>query len=235
MRQSMRQRRPSAAMVVAIVALVSSFAGPALAGPVVELAKKATFNGSKIKNRTISGNKLKDNTLTGNQIDESKLGQVPSAKAADTATNATNATKATTATSATTAGVAGQAYTASNTGGGTNAGTVSVTVPAGDYVATGVCTANIGPGGANPGSLDTALTSDNDTGHNVSGFVTVPNSGYSFLGVYGDAKGVDTSGFHLPSGGTITQSCSKDTFSQAASIGVFDLEITATQVAHLNG
>jgi hypothetical protein len=78
-------------MVVAIVALVSSFAGPAIAGPVVELAKKATFNGSKIKNRSISGVKLKNNTITGTQVNEGKLGKVPKAASADSAGSATTA------------------------------------------------------------------------------------------------------------------------------------------------
>jgi hypothetical protein len=86
-------------MVVAITALVSSFAGPAIADQAATIAAK--LNGSKIKNRSISGSKLRNNTITGRQVAESKLGKVPSAAKADSATSATNATNATNATSAT--------------------------------------------------------------------------------------------------------------------------------------
>lgn len=101
MDRKVRAHRPSPAMLVAIVALISSFAGPALADQAVTIAAKV--NGSKIKSRSISGNKLKNNTITGKQVNEGKLGQVPSAKSADSATNATNATNATSATNATNA------------------------------------------------------------------------------------------------------------------------------------
>ena len=101
-------RRPSPAMLVALVALVSSFAGPALADQAVEVAKKAKLiNGSKIKTRSIGGSKLKNNTLTGKQVAESKLGKVPKAKQADTATTAGSAATAVTAGTATTAGSVG--------------------------------------------------------------------------------------------------------------------------------
>jgi hypothetical protein len=89
-------RRPSPAMVIAIVALVSSFAGPAIADQASVIAAK--LNGSKIKARSIPGSALRNNTITGKQVKESKLGKVPSAKKADSATNANSATNATNAT-----------------------------------------------------------------------------------------------------------------------------------------
>lgn len=68
-------RRPSAALVLSLVALFFALAG------VGYTASK--INGKNIKNKSISGKKLKKNTLTGTQINESKLGQVPSAATAD--------------------------------------------------------------------------------------------------------------------------------------------------------
>jgi hypothetical protein len=88
----LRARKPSPAMLVAIVALVSSFAGPAVADQAVQIAK--ALNGGKIKAHSIAGSKLKNNTITGKQVNEGKLGKVPSAGTADSATTATNATDA---------------------------------------------------------------------------------------------------------------------------------------------
>lgn len=68
------RRRPTAPMVVAIVALVVAMTGSAIAGPL-----KTVIDGSSIKKHSIPGNRLIDHTLTGQQIDVSKLGTVPSA------------------------------------------------------------------------------------------------------------------------------------------------------------
>ena len=67
-------RRPSPAMVVAIVALIVALAGTAYAAQ--------TINGGAIMKQTIGGGKLKQNTLTGFQINTNKLGLVPAAKRA---------------------------------------------------------------------------------------------------------------------------------------------------------
>ena len=77
------RRRPSAAMVVAIVALVVAMAGSALAGPL-----KSVILGSSIKKHSIPGNRLIDHTLTRRQINLGKLGTVPVAALALNATNA---------------------------------------------------------------------------------------------------------------------------------------------------
>ena len=69
-----RNRRPSPAMVVAIIALITALAGTAYAAQ--------TINGGAIKKQTIGGGKLKQKTLTGYQINTNKLGIVPSAKRA---------------------------------------------------------------------------------------------------------------------------------------------------------
>lgn len=67
----LRNRRPSAAMVVAVIALIAALAGTAYAA--------RTINGALIKRGTITGGKLKKKTLTGAQINTRRLGVVPAA------------------------------------------------------------------------------------------------------------------------------------------------------------
>jgi hypothetical protein len=67
-------RRPSAAMAVAVIALIAALAGTAYAAKVI--------NGALIQRGTITAGKLKKKTLTGFQINTNKLGVVPSAKVA---------------------------------------------------------------------------------------------------------------------------------------------------------
>jgi hypothetical protein len=72
--KELKNRRPSAAMVVAIIALIVALAGTAYAAQ--------TINGGAIKKQTIGGGKLKHKTLTGYQINTNKLGVVPTAQRA---------------------------------------------------------------------------------------------------------------------------------------------------------
>ena len=72
--KSFESRRPSPAMIVAIVALITALAGTAYAAQ--------TINGGAIKKQTIGGGKLKKKTLTGFQVNTNKLGVVPAAKRA---------------------------------------------------------------------------------------------------------------------------------------------------------
>jgi hypothetical protein len=78
-------RRPSASLVVSIVALVFAVSGSAMA------ASKLVSGNSLIKKQSLSGNRLMNHTLTGTQINLSKLGTVPSAANAATATTAGSA------------------------------------------------------------------------------------------------------------------------------------------------
>jgi hypothetical protein len=71
---TLRNRRPSPAMVVAVIALIVALAGTAYAAQ--------TINGGAIKKQTIGAGKLKHKTLTGYQINTNKLGVVPSAQRA---------------------------------------------------------------------------------------------------------------------------------------------------------
>jgi len=67
------KRRPSPALIVAMIALVVALGGTAYA---------AQINGSSIVKQSIGGGKLKQKTLTGYQINTNKLGVVPTAKRA---------------------------------------------------------------------------------------------------------------------------------------------------------
>src|SRR6476469_3564499 len=71
---TLKHRRPSPAMVVAMVALFVALAGTAYAAQ--------SINGGAIQKQTIGGGKLKQKTLTGYQINTNKLGVVPSAQRA---------------------------------------------------------------------------------------------------------------------------------------------------------
>lgn len=98
MRSTISIRRPSAALVVAIVALFAALGGTGYAA--------ATLSGRDIQKRSIPANRVITNSLGGGQINESKLGPVPVAQqalTAQTAASATEATHATSADSATTA------------------------------------------------------------------------------------------------------------------------------------
>jgi hypothetical protein len=70
----LKKRRPSASMIVAILALVVALGGTAYAAQQI--------NGGAIVKQSIGAGKLKHKTLTGYQINTNKLGAVPSAKRA---------------------------------------------------------------------------------------------------------------------------------------------------------
>lgn len=96
-------RRPSPAMVVALVALVCALTGTAWAAlgknsVGTKQLKTGAVTSAKIKKGAVTAAKVRKHSLTGQNINLSKLGTVPSA------TDAVNATKADTATSAGTAG-----------------------------------------------------------------------------------------------------------------------------------
>jgi hypothetical protein len=88
MRKFLKSRRPSPAMIVALLALFVAMGGSVYA------ANK--FSGKLIKKGSEPGNRIKKDTITGKQVKESKLGKVPRAALADTATNAAHATDAST-------------------------------------------------------------------------------------------------------------------------------------------
>jgi hypothetical protein len=107
-------RRPSPALIVAVVALVCALTGTAWAAlgknsVGSKQLKKNAVTTAKIKKEAITANKVKKHSLTGQDIDLAKLGTVPSASTSATATNATNAVNATNAQNAVRAATAGTA------------------------------------------------------------------------------------------------------------------------------
>jgi hypothetical protein len=94
--KSLFARRPSPALIVAIVALVCALTGTAWAAlgknsVGSKQLKKNAVTSAKIKKEAVTANKVKKHSLTGKNINLKKLGTVPSA------TNAVNATNAGTA------------------------------------------------------------------------------------------------------------------------------------------
>jgi hypothetical protein len=88
MRHVLHRRRPSAAMLVAIAALIVASSGTAVA------AGALAGGDSLIKKNSLSGNRLRNRSVLGSKIKLSSLGTVPSAvhaASADTATSATSA------------------------------------------------------------------------------------------------------------------------------------------------
>jgi hypothetical protein len=91
----LRLRRPSPAMVVALLALLIALGGTAAA------ARFGPFRGDRvIVMHSLSGNRLKNHTITGLQVNLGQLGKVPSAANADTAGSAATANTANTAANA---------------------------------------------------------------------------------------------------------------------------------------
>ena len=146
--RTLKNRRPSPAMVVAIIALIVALAGTAYAAQ--------TINGGAIKKQTIGAGKLKHKTLTGYQINTNKLGIVPARKRAahtywavvNNPAGAGNAKLARASDAGITATEAGGAVTVvfpanvsvcANVAGRNNAGT---TVPNSGYAQTNTSAAN---------------------------------------------------------------------------------------------
>lgn len=145
---TLKSKRPSAAMIVAVIALIAALAGTAYAAK--------SINGGLIQRGTITAGKVKKKTLTGFQINTNKLGVVPSAKRAvhtywavvdnpAAAGNAKLARASDASISATEAGAAVDVIFPQNVSGcaniaaRNNAGT---TVPGSGYAQTNVAAAN---------------------------------------------------------------------------------------------
>lgn len=127
-------------------------------------------------------------------------------------------------------------YTAANGGGNTSA-TVSVTVPAGDYVAAADCTASQ-INGTKPGSAEATLTAANDSAHSGLMIASVPIDGATLPGIASHFGRVGLSthaGFHLPGGGTIVETCGDENISDVTGLSYNALTITAVRVGTLHG
>ena len=105
---SFRPRRPSAALVVSVIALIVALGGTAYAGGLVpgkntvgtKQLKRNAVTTSKIKNGQVTNSKISNGAVTASKINPTGL-TVPNALQANTATTAGSATNATNATNAT--------------------------------------------------------------------------------------------------------------------------------------
>jgi hypothetical protein len=119
-------RRPSAALLVAIVALVVAMTGTTYAA--LELGKNSVGT-KQLKANAITGVKVKDHSLTGQDINLTQLGTVPSASTAGTATHAVSAESAAHAVSADSAAHAGSADSAAHAGSADSASAIAPPEP----------------------------------------------------------------------------------------------------------
>jgi hypothetical protein len=99
-------RRPSAALVVATVALFVALGGVGYAAATIGSAAIVdnSIKSKDVRNGGLRGKDVGADTLKGADVDESSLGQVPSAANADNAANAANAQSAVNAGNADTVG-----------------------------------------------------------------------------------------------------------------------------------
>jgi hypothetical protein len=91
--KAMLSRRPSPAMVVALIALFAATGGVGYAAATIDSGDIVNnrIRSVDMKNRNLRGVDVKKNTLGGGVIKESTLAKVPSAGSADTAQQATSA------------------------------------------------------------------------------------------------------------------------------------------------
>jgi hypothetical protein len=91
--KAMLSRRPSASMVVAVIALFVATGGVGYAAATIDSGDiiDNTIRSRDVLQRNLQGVDVKQNSLGGTVIKESSLGKVPSAGSADTAQHATNA------------------------------------------------------------------------------------------------------------------------------------------------
>jgi hypothetical protein len=99
-------RRPSAALVVACLALFVALGGVGYAAATIGSAAIVdnSIRSKDVRNENLRGKDVRADTLKGTDVDESSLGQVPSAASADSATTAANAANAAQAANADTVG-----------------------------------------------------------------------------------------------------------------------------------
>src|SRR3954452_1021530 len=87
--KNQRIRRPSPALVIAVIALICALTGTAWAAlgknsVGSKQLKKNSVTTAKIKKEAVAAGKIKKATITGKQINLAKLGTVPSAQLANT-------------------------------------------------------------------------------------------------------------------------------------------------------
>jgi hypothetical protein len=121
-------------------------------------------------------------------------------------------------------------------GEGTGTATVSVAVPAGDYIAQGGCVATQLGGTSVFGSAEADLTANNDPNHSDLQVASVPPKGRKeIVNEFGRATLSTHTGFHLPNGGTISETCRDESGSEVLNMSYNNIQVTAVQVGRLHG
>ena len=192
------------ANVIATLALFLALGGGAYAA--IKLPKNSV--GSKqIKSNAVNSSKLKDGSLLSKDF---RAGQLPAGAQGPVGPRGADGTNGTNGTNGDT-GPRGpsDAYYAQETNGGQT--TLAVTVPAGDYAASGdgrVTNSN-GQSGTTPdGATECNLEAGGDPAAKATTTATVPGTGLSTSNVGGGSASVSLHGsFHLDVEGTITMSC----------------------------
>jgi hypothetical protein len=226
-------RRPSPALVISMVALFVAMGGTGYAA--LKLPKNSV--GSKqIRTGAVGSSEVKNGSLTKKDFRAGQIPAGPRGLAGPAGTNGINGHDGGT-------GPRGpsDAYVSSNSGVADDSNSVSVTVPAGDYVAAASGEVFYHKASGYPvgeGETSCALTSAGDTAHNTGTFATVPSHGFDSGSDQGGLATVSqNSAFHLPSGGTITYTCSNAAFGtqdSSATMQYANMRVTAIQVGALH-
>ncbi len=233
-------RRPSPALVIAVIALFVAMGGTGYAA--LKLPKNSVGS-RQIKTGAVGTSEVKNGSL---RLKDFGKGQIPAGARGATGpvgpagppgANGTNGTDGTT-------GPRGpsDAYVGNTTGTQNDSASASVNVPAGDYVAAASGQAlyfkNDSTYPGTEGETTCALTSAQDSAHNAGTFATVPSHGFSISTERGGLATVSQNTvFHLPSGGTITYTCSNapaGTQDALATMQYSNLRVTAIQVGALH-
>jgi hypothetical protein len=222
--------RPSPSMIVALIALCVALGGSAYAAwnlPANSIGTK------QLKNGAVSGAKLRNNAVTSVKVQDGSLlakdfrrGQLPAG-----ATGPSDAYYASTRDATYDSEFQPIVYDPT--------GSVSLSLPAGHYIASGDCTATAGDQNGAPLTLNsyaTAYLSATDGQRSAAEATSVPNVGtVSSMGrsQAGAASLSVTSGFSLPTAEALSLSCSIIGGSGGRS-WVGQLQITAIKVRSLH-
>jgi hypothetical protein len=235
------------------------------------IALFVALGGSSYAAVTITGKQIKDSTITTNDIKNGSLlkidfkaGQLPRGATGATGatglqgsaghdgangatgpagTNGTNGTNGTDGANGHD-GARGPSdgYVSGNVGPANDSNSASVTVPAGDYVASAsgqvLYSRSDSTYPVSDAEVLCSLASAGDAAHNTGTFATAPSHGYSSGTDRGGLATVSQySAFHLTSAGTITYTCSNATSGTkdpAATMNYANMHVTAIQVGTLH-
>jgi hypothetical protein len=233
-------RRPSPALVISLIALFVALGGTGYAA--LKLPKNSVGS-RQIKTGAVGSSEVKDGSLRRRDFGKGQVPAGPRGAEGPVGPAGANGTDGSDGHDGTT-GPRGpsDAYVGSNSGSQNDSNSASVTVPAGDYVAAASGQAlyfrNDSTYPTSEGETTCALTSAGDSAHNAGTFATVPSHGFSISTQRGGLATVSqNSVFHLPSGGTITYTCSNaaaGTQDAAAAIQYANMRVTAIQVGALH-